>query len=142
MAPPQVDLTKKQPLEDVTGWAEKVGEHKLPPLPPTAPDDDAVAVETSTTVAGRRMLARKRCKFLVIGIVLGVIIAGVVVAAPLLALRHKLHKHWKGHVEHDGHRGEEDYEADGVKHVIHITRDENDNFYRMRAVLDYDRVWT
>ncbi|XP_076445849.1 uncharacterized protein LOC143283491 [Babylonia areolata] len=90
MAPPQVDLSKKQPLEDVQGWAEKVGEQKLPPLPPLAPSAP-VAVETGTTVGGRRVLAKRRCKKLIIGIVIGAVIATAITVGAFMAHRHHRH---------------------------------------------------
>ncbi|KAK7108419.1 uncharacterized protein [Littorina saxatilis] len=123
MAPPQVDLSKKQPLEDVQGWAEQVGDEKLP-SPPTS-----VKVEPATK------LKRRRCKIIIIGFVIGAIVASAITAAPFLIHRH--HHHWRSHVESDGHHAEEDVRTEGAKRVIYVARNETNHFFRLLAVLDY-----
>lgn len=138
MAPPQVDLNNKQPLEDVKGWAEVVGDQKVPELPPTKED---VAVESSTQVLGRRtVLAKRRCKKLIIGFIIGAVVATLITVGAFLAHRHFHHRdHWRGHVEDDdGHRTEEEFRTDGHRHLIHIGRNATNHFFKLLAVLDYD----
>eukprot|EP00745_Piridium_sociabile_P012466 TRINITY_DN191510_c0_g1_i1.p1 TRINITY_DN191510_c0_g1~~TRINITY_DN191510_c0_g1_i1.p1 ORF type:complete len:232 (-),score=62.59 TRINITY_DN191510_c0_g1_i1:230-925(-) len=136
MGPPQVELSKKQPLEDVQGWAEVVGDGKMPDLPPKVD----VAVESRTTVLGRRtVLAKRRCKKLIIGIVIGAVIATLITVGAFLIHRRHHGDHWKGHVkDKDGHQAEEEYRTDGHRHLLHIARNDTNHFFRLLAVLDYD----
>lgn len=135
MAPPQVDLNKKQPLEDVQGWATVVGDKKLPPLTPSAP----VAVETGTSVAGKRVLGKKRCKKLVIGIIIGAFVVTAFIVGIVLAHRYAHHNRWKHHVkDRRGHHAEEHVRLEGSKRLIHITRNATNHFYGLLAILDYE----
>lgn len=129
------------------GWAEKVGDQKLPVLPPIPPISTKlasaptapVAVETGHTVVGKRALGRKRCKVLIIGIVIGALVSAAIVVGIFFAVHHIRGKHWNSKVRHGGHHGDEHVETDKVKHLIHVTRDADGIFYKMRAVLDYGR---
>lgn len=127
MAPPQVDLGKKQPLENVSGWAEKMPSSQA-----------AVVVETGKSVAGRRILGQRRCKFIIIGVVIGILVMGGIAAGVFFGVFRREGK-WRGRVEKDGHESDEYIQPDGSKQVIHVTRDENGNFYKLQAVLDYNR---
>ncbi|KAL8613725.1 hypothetical protein ACOMHN_029817 [Nucella lapillus] len=137
MAPPQVDFSKKveqQPLEDVNGWAVVVGDKKLPPLPPSAP----VPVESGTTVAGKRGLGKRRCKKLIIGIIIGAVVATAITVGVFMAHRHHHGDHWKGHVkDRDGHHAEEHVRLEGSRRLIHIARNATNHFFGLLAVLDY-----
>lgn len=131
MAPPQVDLNKKQPLEDVQNWAQTVGDQKLPTV-------HAVSVEEGTKVGGKRCCGQRRCKKLIIGMIIGAVVAVAITVTIFVVHRQMLGQHWRSHVkDDDGHEAEEDVRTDGSRRLIHVARNETYHFFRLMAVLDY-----